>query len=166
MKRMGLIAVCVMLLACGGEIEEEQVGPAAEGPDLTDPDVLGSAIAADYERAMEDIVALIEHRPDPVEISHGVQELHDSYVELFVGYGRFYREMDSAERQAVDRKLTSAWSTMDGELFERYSDAASHYRGVDAELAELIQSFNIITQYYNYELLRQQYPDEADRLGL
>ena len=46
------------------------------------------------------------------------------------------------------------------------NEARIHYAKIDAELAALIGSFNIITQYSQFELIKKQEPAEAERLGI
>lgn len=167
---LGKLTVFAMLsvLACGGgeAAAEISAGPVEPQPDLSDPQVLGELVAASYLSAMEDIVALCEERPPVPELAPQVDALFAGYVDVFVGYGRFYRDMTPEDRAAVDLKLSGAYYGMGQELFNRFSEAVSHYRALDNDLANRISEFNTVTQYYNYELLRAQNPQEAQRLGI
>jgi hypothetical protein len=134
--------------------------------DLSDPQVLGERVASDYVSAITEVVALCEPRPPAAELKPRIEALFDRYVQTFVGYGRYYQDMDPAQRAAVDSKMANAFFSMGEGLFESFSQAASHYAALDTELGDRLRAFNIITQYYNYDLLREQEPEEAARLGL
>ena len=54
----------------------------------------------------------------------------------------------------------------EGTLADFQAVADHYFDSTDAELYSLITSFNIIGQYANFDLLRQQEPDEAARLGV
>lgn len=134
--------------------------------DLSDPQILGDRVAADYVSAIGEVVALCEPRPPADELKPLIEALFERYVDAFVGYGRYYQEMDPAQRAAVDSKMTNAFFSMGEDVFDSFSQAASHYSALDTELGDRLRAFNIITQYYNYDLLREQEPEEAARLGL
>lgn len=168
MLRRTLLLVSLFAFACGGgeAAAETSSEPVEPQPDLTDPRVLGEHVAASYISAMEDIVALCEDRPPVSELGPQVDALFAEYVDIFVEYGRFYQNMAPADRASVDLQLSGAYYGMGQELFSEFSEAVSHYRVLDNDLANRISAFNIITQYYNFELLRRQEPEEADRLGV
>jgi hypothetical protein len=174
-KAMQVVAVLLVVIAgCGdgadpaqssdGDTVEDTV--EAVTVDLSDPQVLGDMVAADYVNAMREVVALCEPRPSAPELKPQIDALFERYVEIFVGYGRYYQAMDAQQRAAVDSKMTNAFFSVGEDLFESFSQAASHYSALDTELGDRLRAFNIITQYYNYDLLREQEPEEAARLGL
>lgn len=167
-----MIAMTLLFASCGGGAEPAEASADADDSvetvtvDLSDPQILGDMVASDYVSAITGVVALCEPRPPVDELKPQIEALFDMYVETFVLYGRYYREMDASQRAAVDSKMTNAFFTMGEDLFNSFSQAASHYAALDTELGDRLRAFNIITQYYNYDLLREQEPEEAERLGL
>ena len=170
-RTLPLFSMVLAFTGCGDGAEPaeavfEDVGDETVTVDLSDPQVLGERVASDYVSAITEVVALCEPRPPAAELKPLIEALFDRYVETFVGYGRYYREMDPAQRAAVDSKMANAFFSMGEALFESFSQAASHYAPLDTELGAKLRAFNIITQYYNYDLLREHEPEEAARLGL
>jgi hypothetical protein len=169
MKSAILMLVLMLLFACGGEKAETPrsalAAPAPEA-DLSDPDVLGERIVQSYGSALRDVVALGAGLPPAEDIKAQAEETLHRCIGEFVEYGRYYREMDESQRSTVDNRLMRSYYDFGQDLFDRYSAVVSHYRPLDPELGEILAAFNIVTQYYNYELLRRQAPDEADRLGV
>jgi hypothetical protein len=67
----------------------------------------------------------------------------------------------------VDAKITSALSAAGSEdWYDTYNAVWKYYSDADLELANLVAAFNIIGQYANFDLLKQQAPAEATRLGI
>jgi hypothetical protein len=65
----------------------------------------------------------------------------------------------------VDARITAALGSLPTATYDAYQQAYTDYSG-DLEVANLIASFNILGQYANFDLLREQAPDEAARLGV
>ena len=61
--------------------------------------------------------------------------------------------------------MLRAVSAVPSETFEAYQEALDFYFD-DPEVRELISDFNVIGQYANFDLLREQEPEEAARLGV
>ncbi len=167
-----VVVVLLMALAGCGDGTDPADTASEEGTvetvtvDLSDPQVLGDRVAADYTSAMQEIVALCEPRPSAEVLKPQVEALFERYVGIFVGYGSYYQAMDASQRASVDSKMTNAFFSIGEDLFDRFSQSVSHYTALDPELGARLGAFNIITQYYNYDLLREQEPEEAARLGL
>ena len=66
----------------------------------------------------------------------------------------------------MDAAIGMSINTVPGDVFTAYSKGQSAYQAKDAGLGDLITSFNILTQYANFELLKKQAPEEAKRLGI
>ncbi len=74
--------------------------------------------------------------------------------------------MTEEQKQAANRALTSRFYDLDQDIFNSVNDAIILYRDLDNSLANEISQMNILTQYADYELLKQQEPQEAVRLGI
>ncbi len=65
----------------------------------------------------------------------------------------------------MDGRITAALDRLPTATYDAYQQAYTDYSS-DLEVANLISSFNIIGQYANFDLLRRQAPEEAERLGV
>jgi hypothetical protein len=118
-----------------------------------------------YVQAYEDVVAVLSVRPEPAAAAAALADLKDSYVGQMLALGHRREALDEAGRAEVDAAIRSSLSALPGETFDAYSQASSDYAG-DPEVAALIADFNVIGQYANFDLLREQEPEEAARLGV
>lgn len=181
---VGLVVLgALAALACGGD-EPGQGGAAtpapvtstsgaqvtppasASGTQVTPPE-LGLQIGDLYERALSDLTEQLRGRPDGAAVTASVRDLKASYVRQFVELGRARETLGEQDRSAVDAAIRAKLAAAANEpWYATYSDITQHYAGRDAEFHELLVSFNIITQYANFDLLKSQAPDEAKRLGI
>jgi hypothetical protein len=182
LARMMVVLVCVALLGagCGGDSGQttilapaggEEPGTSAaapESPELAGPEMtpadLGDLIGETYVEAIERVVASLANRPDGPAALTALQELKESYVQEFVELGRQREALEPTNRAAVDARISSALSGISPDLFDSYQSLHAHYLDLDLEIADLVISFNIISQYANFDLLTQQDPDEAARV--
>lgn len=134
-------------------------------PDTASPDELGDSIGVLYVAAYDDVIAALEDRPDAAEATIELTALRDQYIEQLVELGWQREALDEPSRATVDARISSALMRLPAETLTEYQAAIDHYTS-DAELDTLIRSFNIIGQYANFELLREQEPSEAARLGI
>jgi hypothetical protein len=137
----------------------------AGSSDTASPDELGDSIAVLYLAVYDDVITALDDRPDPAEATTRLTALKDQYIEQLVELGWQREALDAPARATVDAKISSALMGLPTETLAEYQTAINDYAG-DAELDTLIQSFNIIGQYANFELLREQEPSEAARLGI
>jgi hypothetical protein len=82
-----------------------------------------------------------------------------------VSLGRRREALGTADRATVDARITAALARLPAETYDAYQLAFTDY-GSDLEVANLIAAFNILGQYANFDLLREQAPEEAERLGI
>mgnify|MGYP001825685059 CR=1 FL=1 len=178
MRRVVLLVLVAMALAsCGGDSSDPPGTMSATASDPTsipattappesdDPAALGGEIGALYLQGYEDVIALLADRPDPEAATVALADLKESYIQQMVAFGYRREALDDAGRVAVDAAIMSALRGLDEETFAAYSQASSDYSG-DPGVAALIGDFNIIGQYANFDLLREQDPEEAARLGV
>lgn len=122
-------------------------------------------IGAIYLAAYDDVIAALTDRPESTEATEQLTTLKDGYIEQLVELGQQREALDASGRATVDATIMSAVMSLPGETLTEYPAAIDHYV-VDTELDKLIRSFNVIGQYANFDLLREQEPDEATRLGI
>jgi hypothetical protein len=138
----------------------------AASADLS-PEELGDEIGALYLAVYDDVIETLEDRPDPDEATARLTELEATYIEQFVELGRQREQLDESGRATVDTAISTAIMSLPEETLAEFQAAIDDYADPDApELSELIRSFNIIGQYASFDLLREQDPDEAARLGI
>lgn len=129
------------------------------------PGELGDQIGELYLAAYDDVIALLADRPDAASAATELATLKEQYIQQFVVFGHQREALGEADRATVDAHITLAVDTLPDDTYDAYQQAWTDYRS-DAEMAELIAAFNIIGQYANFDLLREQAPQEAARLGV
>ena len=129
------------------------------------PAELGDQIGDLYMAAYDDVIALLTDRPDAATAAAELGALKEQYIQQFVAFGHQREALGEADRATVDAHITLAISRLPDDTYDAYRLAWTDY-GSDAEVAELIAGFNIIGQYANFDLLREQAPEEAARLGV
>lgn len=178
MRRSMIAVVTLALVAagCGDSGEGATAEPAAPAPATTvvaptepdsapmTPTELGDRIGVRYVEAVEELVALLRDRPSGATTLAGVQELKERFVQEFVELGRVRQALNAADRATVDARIGAGIGGISPDLFAEYQQLQADYLTTDAAIAEIVASFNIITQYANFDLLQQQEPAEAARL--
>lgn len=166
-----LAATILALAACGGGTAASSTTVVATTTTASttaaslSPGALGDQIGARYLAAYDDLVALLAGRPDAAAAAEGLSVLKEQYIQEMVALGYQREALDSAGRATVDARITAALDSLPTATYDAYQQAYSDYSS-DLEVANLIASFNILGQYANFDLLRQQAPEEAERLGL
>lgn len=135
------------------------------------PQEVGEAIKAVYVDAIQQTAALLTDRPPAEEVEPRMRALHDATVEQLVALGHKREAMSAADRAVVDRPVKLISIDADFmEAFQVYSQAERAYAAQPGapgyDLYQMIRGMNIITQYAFFELLREQEPAEAQRLGV
>jgi len=174
---IGVIAVSIVLSACGGDApaaDQETAALAEEAVvqeemplvEYNDPEVLAVVLLDNYYSAYGDLAALVAGNPPAAELKPLVAELKNRYIGIFVELGSYYEAMDATARSTVDARVGVGFGNLNMDYFNAVSQAITSYRAEDGELADMMVDFNIITQYAFYDLLRRQDPEEAARLGI
>lgn len=161
MKQLSLIFLCAIALcvsACSKDAGSEPSGPLGPGD-------LGKKIGETYVSAMDELVAMTEGLPPVAEVKPKVDKLKEKYVGLLVGYGKKREALAADDKNRCDREIRPFMSKV-APQFSKLQTATTHYRKDNNDFANLVGSFNTITQYANFDLLRKQSPDEMKRLGL
>ncbi len=131
------------------------------------PDELGDAAVATWSEAMQELVALLESKPEAATIQSQVEQLKETYVVKLVALGRLREALSDSDKAKVSSGITAGLeATADEPWFMSYMEIYDGYSDGDLGFANLLASFNILTQYADFELLKQQAPEEAARLGI
>lgn len=158
------LAAALLMASCGGGGEEAgSNGAADQSSGTTDPDELAQEIAGRYLDCMEELEAMVADKPDPEPLREEMAELKEEYIEIFVEIGHRVATHDS---ETVDEIGRAVMSELYGQDIQWLTEASNHYMSLDSEVANILAEFNIITQYSFFELLREQSPEEAERLNL
>lgn len=166
-----LALVTAAVVACGGGEKPTVVTTTAPATPTAavqaTPDELGAEIGALYVRALSDVTELLRENPAAAQVTASVRQLKETYVQRLVELGRAREALDASGRAAVDAATRAKIDAIAGEpWYATYNYVAQHYLTQDEGLHELVVSFNVIGQYANFDLLRQQEPEEAKRLAV
>jgi hypothetical protein len=174
-----LLAASLVLAGCGGGSSgTDTTAPAmAEQPTVTteqvastesmDSSELADAVFTTWAEAMQNLDTLLADRPDPASVQTQVEQLKEEYIQKLVALGRQVAALDLGDKVTMQAELLSA--IMDGgeeDWYASYSEIYADYAGSDIEFSNLVADFNILTQYADFDLLKQQAPEEAARLGI
>ena len=172
-----LAALSLMLMACGGNGEKaagseapDESAPAmatkTETPAELSPAELGQQIGVLYVEALSEVTEMLKEKPEAAEVRPQVEQLKDKYVQQLVELGRKREALDSSARAAVDSQIMIKVNALSRESwYATYNEVQQHYFQ-DRDFHKLVISFNIIGQYANFDLLKKQEPEEAQRLGI
>ncbi len=161
--------------ACAGGDSDPSVATTAGGNSTlttaqaaeATPDELGDAVEATWGEAIQDLNALLESKPEAAAIKGQVEQLKESYVGKLVAFGRMREELSESAKARVSSRIAAALEAdADEPWFTGYMDIYNSYSDGDLDFANLLASFNILTQYADFDLLKQQAPEEAIRLGI
>ncbi|OFW61657.1 MAG: hypothetical protein A2133_04755 [Actinobacteria bacterium RBG_16_64_13] len=130
---------------------------------------LGEAVGAAWAEVTQKLNALLAGRPEAGSVQSEVAALKEEYVQKFVAFGEQRLGLDSGAQDDADAALLSALNdAANADWYKTYMRTyeAYAYMSGDVEFTNLLASFNILTQYSDFELLKEQAPDEAARLGI
>jgi hypothetical protein len=167
--------VALAVTACGGSSgspstttpsSSSSVSPTTTEASLS-PGELGNQIGATYVGALRDAALALKDKPDVAAVRAQIEQLKNDTVAKLVEFGRAREAMNAGDRASVDAKITAALSAAGAEdWYATYNDVWQHYSSIDTDFANLVAAFNVIGQYANFDLLKQQAPAEAARLGI
>ena len=162
-----IILLSIILAAgCGGEAAEGTDGTSSQFEEVTDPEALGNTIADIYVEMYANLNDLLNQGLSAEELWPELTAMKEDYISQFVALGAVREGMTEGQKQVINQTLHSRFYNLDSDVFNSVNDAIIHYREQDNSLANEISQMNILTQYSDYELLRDQEPEEAVRLGI
>ena len=128
---------------------------------------LGVAIGEDYCETMTRLGALIEsHLSEPAILAEEARQLRDAAITSLVHRGYEREDLSTELRKTTDVATQGQIQRVDQVAWQAMSKATMSLMFTHNALSQLLSSFNVLTQYAAFELLRAQNPAEADRLGL
>ena len=128
---------------------------------------LGVAVGQTYCDAIVSLASLIDvHLADPTRLEAETTALKEEVIATLVRQGRARAALTVDERVRVDAVTATEIQRVDPQAWQTMSSAIMTLMFTHHTLSQTLSSFNVITQYAAFELLRVQHPDEADRLGL
>ncbi|THB69633.1 MAG: hypothetical protein D6E12_04275 [Desulfovibrio sp.] len=174
-----LLALALGVAACSSEepqqqeTEETSQAPASDRleniPALPPPsrsaEEVGEAVAQIYLNAIAELVVLTQGTPPVEEIAPQVDNLRQETITALVQWGEKREELDTRGKETCDRLIQLAFTHIPEQDLAALQNAQTAYRG-DAELSSAFEDMYFITRYAIFELLREQAPMEADRLGI
>mgnify|MGYP001131692986 CR=1 FL=1 len=153
--------------------------PASSGVDVAaanTPEEIGQAVGDVYVQAFADLNDALADHPEEAEALARLREVRERHVQDLVALGRKVEALPAGGKATVQAAVSQVQSKLryDPEIkpvYEGYTALNNHYReaGVlssNREFNRLFASFNILTQYAFFDLLKRQNPEEAERLGL
>lgn len=160
----------LVLSACGEE-RAQSGGSAGAAPAAQGPAELGEAVVATYLNAIDDSAELLADRPPSAQAQASFEPLLERHIQSLVALGRQIEKLRPDQRAQVEQAVRRVNTQLqyDADLKPRYNayfDAVRHYSASDPEFGRRLQTVNILTQYAFFDLLRQQAPAEAERLGI
>ena len=173
-----ILLLSLGLVACGGGEDDDSAGAPGNGtPDATgsadatdvsgDPTALGDEVTAQYFEALDELETLLDRELPAESLRTEAESLKDKYIETFVSYGYKREAMSEGDREVFDARVRQAVTLSTPAALDAMNTArASLIADGETELADEIMSFNIITQYVFFDLLKDQEPEEAQRLGI
>jgi ABC-type glycerol-3-phosphate transport system substrate-binding protein len=153
-----LLAFTALLAGCSSSTATTEQVTAEE---------LATAVTDTWTQAMQELVTLLEDKPDTATALPLVQRLKEQYVQRLIALGYQRETLSETDNARANSLELSAFEDLaDEPWYASFNTIWSYYSGVDLELANLVASFNNLTQYSDFELLSKQLPQEATRLGI
>jgi uncharacterized Ntn-hydrolase superfamily protein len=182
MKTKAIITAIAMLsllfiTSCGGTeetadqtAEQEAASETDETSDLTvaaadEPAELSEQVYMLYEDGLIRATAVVQEVDAPEEQLSQLESLREELITKLVVLGKKITELDEEEKTKFQNDLRMKVGGVDAELYKSYQETLQQVWD-NEELRRLFRSFNIITQYSQFELLKKQEPEEAVRLGI
>jgi hypothetical protein len=168
------LLVAFAVFACGGGEEQSVANESAQQPTEKkaeqkaemSPKEIGQQVGELYVKTMGELVDLLKDKPDAAEAMSDIETLKEACVTKMVDLGRKREALDEAGRSAVDLEIRLKANSLNNDpIFTSFNDIQQHYFQ-NRDFHKLVMSFNIITQYAIFDLLKKQEPEEAQRLGI
>ncbi|QDC08880.1 hypothetical protein FHY55_06330 [Oceanicola sp. D3] len=140
-------------------------------PAIADPSEVGEKVGQIWLDALAETAQMVEGTPPAEDIKADFTAMKEAKITELVELGHEIAEMDASSKAQVEAKVSSAYNkaSMDPDIsaqYKTYFEAQKAYQKSDSEFFNELKAINILTQYAFFDLLKQQAPEEAERLGL
>jgi len=131
------------------------------------PEVLTEEVTQHYFDALDRLGAILDQDLQVADLRDQVGEFKDEYIDVLVPCGYRREGMPDAERETFDSAMNRAILLSTPPALSKPSASVAILNAAgETGLANEVASFNIRTQYVFFELLKEQDPEEAQRLGI
>ena len=159
-----IVAMGIAFSSCSGN--SSQSVPEEVKPKGLTPEELGGEISDLYKRALVEVTDLTKESPAATDVQPKIVELKEKYIQELVELGRKREALEDEGKSKVDLTIRMALqNAYSATTYTAYTEAINVYLD-NSKFYKLLADFNIITQYSNFDLLKQQEPEEAQRLGI
>jgi hypothetical protein len=159
---LAVFAIAALVYSCSSDKSDDS---KSEG-NITNGKDLGKAIGDDYLQSTKELEEILKKDLPLDDLRTAVNDLKEKYIKIFVAYGKQKEKLDSSEKVKCDQVLWDVMVNADIKRFDFINSKASPIGEQDWELFQTIASMNVITQYADFELLKKQNPEEAERLEI
>ncbi|MGB0133734.1 hypothetical protein [Dokdonella sp.] len=155
----------------GTDATSQSQPPANSRSIAPQPDQLGAAISDIHLRAMKETAAMLQGKPSPDQIAAQFAESKQQWIAEMVALGQQVEKLDDADRKRVEAAVRTMYRQLQSDPalsadWQAFSAAINAYINSDPAFHRELKPLNILTQYAFFDLLREQAPREAERLGL
>jgi hypothetical protein len=171
-----VLAFAVAVAGCAGELPtpgqtSSTVATVSTSTTVSQTVELGTQIGATWSEAIQKLVPMLEGTPPMASLQAPVAQLKEEYVQKMVALGRQVQTLDAERQQEVyDRAQDILDATAGTDWFTRYVTLYDQYAAntdqASQDFAILLSTFNTLTEYAFFDVLKEQDPDEAARLGI
>lgn len=175
LKFLSLCLVTALVgFACGGggektataDSNENSAAQMAEQKANISPAEIGQKAGELYVKTMGELVESLKDKPEASVALPNIEALKKACVQEMVELGKKREALDEAGKSTVDSQIRMKMSTLNNDpVFTSFNEIQQHYFQ-NRDFHKIVMSFNIITQYANFDLLKKQEPEEAQRLGI
>ena len=113
---------------------------------------IGVQIGEVYCDIMAQLFKIIEFRPDVDSLKPKLQELQEKTINQLVDLGKIKETLEEGPKGMANYDIIHEMRNVTQEDFKEFTNAINHYRPLDNDLANMISSFNTITQYADFDL--------------
>lgn len=137
-------------------------------PKIKNPDDFAEEVFDVCNKSMTRLYLLVGGMPDINDsIRYEVKLIRDQAIEELVYLGKAREKMNKPAREGCSEKLKQKLPMIRRSASAGLLDVAvPHYRAIDRSFANELDAFSRLAIYAQFELLREQLPEEAKRLGI
>jgi hypothetical protein len=165
---MRIILMCLLInvfLSCNFSSDKKDMKTA----DKMSRESYSEGVFEIWENSINELNEIIGQKPAlTTELKKQVAELKEKTIQNLLPFGREHEKQPEAEKKNWSKKFIEKMGLLSvNKAWENTMNACyRHYVSLDYQFASEIASFNTITQYADFGLLKLQNPAEAKRLGI